>query len=154
MTELQKIEFDILKECIKIIEKHNLQYFLVCGSALGAVKYQGFIPWDDDIDLALPREDYNRFLEYAVKELPEHLFLQNYKTDKYFPLFGSKVRNKNTTYIECPHQKIKMNQGVFIDVFPLDGCPEDSGEVEVFEKERRILHRRTVVYVDYPRFSK
>lgn len=153
MNELQRIEFNILKECIKIIEKYDLKYFLVCGSALGAAKYQGFIPWDDDIDMALPRGDYNKFVEYAKEELPEHLFLQNYTTEKYFPLFGSKVRNKNTTYVERPHKKIPMNQGVFIDVFPLDGCPDDGNDIKQFEKTRKKLQRRTVVYVDYPRFS-
>ena len=154
MTELQKVEFDILKECIKIIEKYNLSYFLVCGSALGAVKYQGFIPWDDDIDIALPRDDYNKFIDYAKKELPENLFVQHHTTDKYFPLFGSKVRNSNTTYVESPHKNILMHHGVFIDVFPLDGCPVEDVDVERFENTRKKLHRRTVVHTDYPRFSK
>ena len=155
MTELQKIEFDMLKECIKIIEKHDLKYFLVCGSALGAVKYQGFIPWDDDIDIALPRDDYNKFLEYATVELPGNLFVQNGKTDKYFPLFGTKIRNSDTTYMESGgYFGVYMNLGVFIDVFPLDGYPDDPISLKQYEKAIKNWNRRRVVHYDYPRFNK
>lgn len=155
MNELQEIEFDILKECIRIIEKHDLKYFLVCGSALGAVKYGGFIPWDDDIDIALPRDDYNKFLEYALSELPENLFVQNGQTDQFYPLFGTKVRNRNTTYIESgKYQNIYMNLGVFIDVFPLDGYPSDPVALKRYEKKIKHWNRCRVVHHDYPRFDK
>ena len=78
MTPLQKTEFALLECIVSICSRLNLRYYLVCGSALGAVKYGGFIPWDDDIDVGMPREDYNRFLSMAPSLLPDHLFLQNY----------------------------------------------------------------------------
>ena len=73
MTEIQKKSFELLCQFVEICEKLDLEYFLVCGSALGAVKYGGFIPWDDDVDVAMHREDYERFLEQAPKLLPEHM---------------------------------------------------------------------------------
>ena len=137
MTELQKIEFDILKEFVRICEELNLTYFLVCGSALGAAKYKGFIPWDDDIDVALPREDYEIFCERAQGLLPKHMFLQNHHTDKKFPLIFSKIRNSNTTFIEKSLAKLDINHGIYIDVFPLDGYPEDVQLQILLEKEKR-----------------
>lgn len=74
MTELQEIEVGLLQQFLSICEKLNLTYYLVCGSALGAVKYGGFIPWDDDIDVALPRKDYERFCREAPELLPEWCF--------------------------------------------------------------------------------
>ena len=77
MTELQQIEKNILACALEIVDRLHLTYFLVCGSALGAVKYNGFIPWDDDIDIAMPRKDYTVFCEKAGELLPPYLFLQN-----------------------------------------------------------------------------
>lgn len=137
MTELQKIEFDILKEFISLCKKLNLKYYLVCGSALGAVKYNGFIPWDDDMDVALPRSDYEIFCKKAQELLPKHLFLQNYKTDTEFPMIYSKLRDSRTTYIEKSVSGRNIHHGVYIDVFPLDGYPEDINARNKIEKEKR-----------------
>ena len=137
MTELQTIQLDTLKEFIRICDELELTYFLVCGSALGAVKYQGFIPWDDDLDVALPREDYKIFCEKAPAMLPKHLFLQNYKTDPEFPLIFSKIRNSNTTFVEASLSRRNINHGVYIDVFPIDGYPDDKKSILFLEKEKR-----------------
>ncbi len=137
MNELQKKELEILKVFIDICEKLHLRYFLVCGSALGAVKYSGFIPWDDDIDVALFRDDYNVFLKEAPKLLPEHIFLQTYKTDNYPNIFA-KLRNSNSTYIEKSVEHIHMNHGIYIDVFPLDGYPLNEKEAGKLERKKKI----------------
>lgn len=136
MTEIQNIELDILKEIIIICENNNINYFLVCGSALGAAKYNGFIPWDDDIDVGMFRNDYERFLEIAPKQLPSHLFLQNYKSDKYYPLFFSKIRNSNTTFLQTSFNDIDMNHGVYVDVFPLDTYPKKKISQILLEKKK------------------
>lgn len=138
MTELQKVELDLLKNFISVCKQLNLRWYLVCGTALGAVKYGGFIPWDDDVDVALPRKDYEVFLEKAQSMLPAGIFLQNYKTDSLFPQLYSKLRNSNTAYIEKSVAHLDMNHGIYIDVFPLDGYPSDKKEAELLEKKIRL----------------
>lgn len=125
MTPLQQKEFELLKLFVQLCNRLELRYYLVCGTALGAVKYGGFIPWDDDVDVAMPRKDYEIFLEKAPALLPEGIFLQNYRTDPAFPQIFSKLRNSNTTYIEKSAAKLPINHGIYIDIFPLDGYPEE-----------------------------
>ena len=88
-------------DAIEICKKNNLQYFLLHGSCIGAVRHKGFIPWDDDIDVGMPREDYDRFTEIAKDQLPMHLFFQTFETDPEYPTAFGKIRNSNTTYF-CP----------------------------------------------------
>ncbi len=128
MNELQKVELDLFSCFTETCEKLNLNYFLVCGSALGAARHGGFIPWDDDMDVGMYREDYNKFMELAPALLPEGIFLQNYKTDPKYAHVFAKLRNSNTTYIEKSAVDMDINHGVYIDIFPLDGCPEDPSE--------------------------
>jgi len=138
MNELQQKEFDILKCFIEICEKLGLNYYLVCGTALGAVKYKGFIPWDDDIDVALPREDYTIFCEKAGALLPEGLFLQTFKTDPKYPAIFAKIRNSNTTFFEKTIANLNINHGVYIDVFPLDGYPRDKKSAKKLERKKQL----------------
>lgn len=153
MNELQKIEFEMLEAFVSICEKLNLRYYLVCGSALGAVKYGGFIPWDDDVDVALPRPDYERFMNEAHKYLPEHIFVQNYRTNHNFPSLGAKLRNSNTTYVEKGHKYNAMHHGVFIDVFPLDGYSEKYTSKEEIHNAVAKYTRRRAIKMNYKRFS-
>ena len=100
MNALQKRVLELFQAFLQVCQQLNLSYFLVCGSALGAVKYQGFIPWDDDMDLAMLRPDYEAFLAQAQALLPRHIFLQNYKTDPAFPAIYSKLRLSGTVFLE------------------------------------------------------
>ncbi len=120
MNELQKTLLEMLKEFVRVCEENNLTYFLVGGTALGAVRHKGFIPWDDDIDVAMPRNDYEKFLLLQDK-FPKKYFIQTYKTDKNYILNYAKLRNSETTYIENYYQTANINHGVWIDIFPLDG---------------------------------
>ena len=142
MNDLQKIEFELLKELLSVCEKLGLRYYLVCGSALGAVKYEGFIPWDDDVDVALPRPDYDILTKKAGELLPEHMFLQNYLTDPEYPLVSSKLRNLNTTFVEKNIEDLNIVHGVFIDVFPIDGLPDGEEEQRKYIKTLRSFERR------------
>lgn len=150
MTELQQVELDLLKHFLRICDELHLTYYLVCGSALGAVKYRGFIPWDDDIDVALPREDYEIFLREAQRMLPEHIFLQNYRTEMFYYALGSKLRDSRTTYIEKGIGHLPMHHGVYIDVFPLDGYPSDRREIRAFERKKLYYYRRRYVRLRPP----
>jgi hypothetical protein len=115
---------DMVEVFLDICEKHHLRYFAVGGTLLGAVRHRGFIPWDDDVDLAMPRKDYERFLEVAPAMLPEHLALTNKRNEPDNPhLYFSRIRNRNTTHITKFAQECRINHGVFIDIFPEDGLP-------------------------------
>lgn len=151
MNELQKKEFELLKIFINVCEQLNLRYYLVCGSALGAVKYGGFIPWDDDIDVGMFREDYETFLREAPKLLPDTVFLQNYKSEKTFPMIYSKLRSSGTTYVESSSKNLAINHGVYLDVFPLDGYPEDAESQEKLERQKTKYKRRLACVYDVKR---
>ncbi len=137
---LKSVELEMLRYFLQICEEHNLRYFLLGGSCLGAVRHQGFIPWDDDIDIGMPREDYEAFLLVAQDELPEFLFLQTAQTDPEYPNNFLKIRNSMTTFIETSVKNFKMNHGVYIDVFPLDGYGMNRCEKFInFLLERRLV---------------
>lgn len=125
MKALWKTQLDILAVVDAICRKHDIRYCLFAGSLLGAVRHKGFIPWDDDIDIAMPRKEYERFLEIAPKELPAHLFLQNSLTDPEWRSQFSRVCNSNTLCVATVYvrNRVCFNMGVSIDVFPLDGVP-------------------------------
>lgn len=153
MTDLQAVEFELLKQFIAVCEELKLTYYLVCGSALGAVKYKGFIPWDDDIDVALPRKDYEIFCNEAPKKLPEWCFLQNYHTERKYYRIGSKLRDSRTTYIECMAENLDINHGVFIDIFPLDGQWKTKTEEKIFKKKLADFEAARRVRLRYHRLS-
>ena len=138
MNELQKVELDLFRCFTEACEKLDLNYFLVCGSALGAARHGGFIPWDDDMDVGMYREDYNKFMAQAPSILPEGIFLQNYESDPAFPYVFAKLRNTNTTYIETCSKGLNINHGIYIDIFPLDGYPSEPAE----QKKLAALKRR------------
>lgn len=144
---------ELLKQFIFVCEKLQLHYFLVCGSALGAVKYHGIIPWDDDIDVALFREDYEIFLKEAQKLLPSNIFLQNTYTDPNVPFIYSKLRNSNTTFIEKSCANLFINHGIYIDIFPLDGYPSKLFEQISLEIRKKYYTYLTYTALDIPRRS-
>jgi lipopolysaccharide cholinephosphotransferase len=116
--QLRKAQLYIANEIKRICDLHQIKYFLDCGSMLGAIRHQGFIPWDDDMDIGMLKSEYNRFLEIAPSELGDDFFLDNYQTNPDNALVFSKVRLKGTKYIEakgCEHSK---HNEVFVDIFP------------------------------------
>lgn len=113
------VELDILLEFDKFCKKHDLKYFLMFGSLLGAVRHNGFIPWDDDTDVCMPRSDYNRFLNLK-DEFKYPFFVQTPYTDKDYLFTYTKIRNSQTTAIITNFIGQRMNWGMMLDVFPLD----------------------------------
>lgn len=125
-TEMKKVwavELDLLARFLKACKKHHLRCFADAGTLLGAVRHQGFIPWDDDIDLVMFREDYDKMVNMAPKEFEEPYFFQNTYSDIDYPRGHAQFRNSDTTGILlCERNKgIRFNQGIFLDVFVLDG---------------------------------
>ena len=120
LKELKKVELEILNEVSRICKKHNLKYSLTGGTLLGAIRHKGFIPWDDDIDIVMPYDDYVLFLEYAKSEMSNKFFVNNIYSDPYFGYLPiSKVMAYNTSMVEIPAKKSKAKSGIFIDIFPL-----------------------------------
>lgn len=101
-------------------DKLKLKYFVIGGTLIGAIRHNGFIPWDNDIDIAMPREDYEKFIKLGQKHLKKNLFIQTYKTDPNYLQNYTKIRDSNTTFIESNVKKHNINHGIFIDIFPLD----------------------------------
>lgn len=127
LRDAQLLMVEILDDVHKLCEKHNLRYFLDAGTLIGAVRHKGFIPWDDDVDIGMPREDYEKFLKIAKKELPEYLFLQTFETDKYYDVYPvpCKIRYNGTLFFEeGTKENLKMHNGVYIDIFPYDSLPK------------------------------
>lgn len=120
LKKMQSSELDILKQFINVCNKLDINYFLIGGTLIGAVRHKGFIPWDDDIDVCMLRKDYDIFLKEGQKYLDDNYFLQTYETDKNYPNCYAKIRNSKTTFLEKSVSNIYMNHGVFIDIFPLD----------------------------------
>lgn len=141
LRDLQLVELDMLKEFVKICQELNLRYFLAGGTLLGCIRHGGFIPWDDDLDVMMPREDYEIFLEKGQALMKEKFFLQSYKTDSEWARGFAKIRNSDTTFIENSVQNLNINHGVYIDIFPLDGCKSKSKILNLKNKIMLEVHR-------------
>lgn len=142
MNDIQKKLLEIAKLYIEICEKLNLRYFAIGGTCLGAVRHNGFIPWDDDMDFGMPRKDYEIFEREAQKLLPNFYFVQTHNTDKeyYYPFM--KIRDSRTTAIEDEMKEFNINHGLWIDIFPLDGLPDSFDKIDKISKKNHDLFRR------------
>lgn len=139
LIQLKSLQLEMLVQFKAVCETLKLRYYLMGGTMLGAVRHGGFIPWDDDIDVGMPRQDYEIFLQKAQSLLPDHLFVQSFVTDPQYPANFAKIRNSQTTYVESSVKKRKMNHGVYMDIFPLDYYPDDA---KAFERKKTALALR------------
>lgn len=126
LRELQIVELKILKEVVRICEKHSLEYFAIDGTLLGAVRHGGFIPWDDDVDIGLPRDSFERFVELAPKELPSSMSINYFKyhedDDKELS-YGVRVYCNDLKIIQHVTENSQPHD-VNIDIMQLDGMPK------------------------------
>lgn len=121
IQEVQDYIYKIFVEFDRVCKKHNLRYSMEGGTLLGAVKFQNFVPWDDDIDVIMLREDYEKFLKIAPSELGKEFFLQSFNNIPKFPLNYAKLCFNGTKICDYAYSHIKeMNHGVFMDIFPVD----------------------------------
>lgn len=121
LRDLQLVELSILREFIRVCEAHGLRYYIAYGTLLGAVRHRGFIPWDDDIDVTMPRGDYNRFAAICASDLRPGFKWQSYATEKHYPHWFGKVIKTDTVFRHALTERLSFQQSVYIDVFPLDG---------------------------------
>lgn len=129
MKRIWAMELDMVRRFVEVCEEYHLQYWMMGGTLLGAVRHKGFIPWDNDIDLAMPRADYNRLLEIGPTEFMAPMFFQTPVTDgaRFFNTYV-KIRNGNGTAATREEVESGMNGGIFIDIFCLDEIPDDLRE--------------------------
>lgn len=136
ITEKQKILLEILEEIDGFCRTNNIPYSLSWGTLLGAVRHGGFIPWDDDADIIMLREDFDRFLK-SYKSEKYHLLFDTSNEDEYFYTGFAKVSDPSTFRVE---KRFKSKYGVAVDIFPLEAVPEDP------EERRKAMHRMMRVH--------
>lgn len=126
IKELWAVQLDLLNEFDRVCKKHNLRYILDAGSLLGAVRHKGYIPWDDDLDVSMLREDYEKLIKIAPQEFKDPYFLQCYQTEHNYSDWVTKLRRSDTTYLLARDLGCKrVNLGVFLDIFVYDSFPND-----------------------------
>jgi lipopolysaccharide cholinephosphotransferase len=122
LRQAQLVLLRMLKIIDDICRKHHIAYWLCSGTLLGAVRHKGFIPWDDDLDICMLRDDYERFVQIAVAEFPDDMMLQTRETDPnyhYLPL-PCKVRDKKSFILSPGHEDEACEKGLYLDIFPAD----------------------------------
>ena len=121
LQDLHAVELDILKAVDAICKKYDLTYTLYCGTLLGAIRHQGFIPWDDDIDLAMPLKDYRRFVKIS-NELPVPYVMVDWDNCKYYHLPWIRIFADGTTHMDPWEAIVDMHHGMWIDIYPVIGA--------------------------------
>lgn len=126
LRQLQNIELEMLIEVDRICKKNDIKYTIIGGTLLGAVRHGGFIPWDDDADVAMLREEYEKFCKIVEFELDtDRFYFQNMDITPGYRWGYAKVRRKNTLFLRENQEQMPYEQGVFLDIFPIDGTPNN-----------------------------
>ena len=134
--KLQSKIFEMLKDIDKLCKENDIEYYLISGSALGAVRHKGFIPWDDDLDIGMTDENYFKFLKICEEKLDkDKYFVQTPKTEKNYYLSFAKIRDITTTLVEENNVDIDITYGVYIDVFPFVGVPNNKMNRNILKRE-------------------
>ena len=137
--EIQLASLDILERLDRLCRENGLTYYLTAGTLLGAVRHGGFIPWDDDIDVAMPRADFDKLAKIAAAGLPQGYFYQDSRTEREYPFLFSKIRREGAQVNEPILERVNIRKGRFLDIFPLDKCPDSPRAANKFFKTVEFL---------------
>jgi len=122
--KMQLIELDMIAELDRVCRKYDINYVIFGGSMLGAVRHKGYIPWDDDADISMLREDYEKFKQHIDELNPEICYFQDHYTDNEYRWGYAKLRRTGTKYVRVGQEHLKSKTGIFIDIFPMDNVPK------------------------------
>lgn len=139
LKEMHECLLNILIAIDKVCREHGLTYYLIAGTMLGAVRHKGFVPWDDDADVALPRKDYDILVEHANEWLPEQFELVSGRHDPMYPYNFARIQDKNTYYVL--RRAFNFVGGVPVDIFPLDGMTENAVKRKIHYMKYGIMNR-------------
>ena len=139
LREIQLYKLDVLLDIAEVCEKHHLNYFLFWGTLLGAIRHDGFIPWDDDIDLGMLWNDYQAFIEVFPKEKGDKYFVQNYLTDRNFPCPWTQIRVNGTTSMPKNLSALDIHWGICVDIFPVISVSDDDKKMEKQKKAFQLI---------------
>lgn len=139
MKEIQEKVYELLKKMDKICRENEIEYYMLGGTMLGAIRHHGFIPWDDDADIGMPRDSYEKFIELLHNSPREDIELCNYRNTDNCPFAFSRLQDTNTTLIEEDRKGAPFVGGVYIDIFPLDGAPNN-------KILRKIMFKKVIFY--------
>ena len=124
LRKVQLTELEILNTINEFCKRHGIKYSLYSGTVIGAVRHQGFIPWDDDVDICMSRDNYNKFIKTWEQNPPKGYILQNKENSPNFPSSFTKIRKDNTTFLHDEIDRGKFHTGIFVDIFPIDRVPK------------------------------
>lgn len=142
LRKMQLIQLDMLKEVDRICKKHNIKYSIIAGTMLGAVRHKGYIPWDDDADIAMLREEYDKFSKICKTELNfDKYYFQDHKNTEGYRWGYGKLRRKNTTFLRKGQEHMPYECGVFIDIFPLDEVPNSKLKRKEFDIKCTVIRK-------------
>lgn len=125
LERLHKELYRTLAEVVRICEMCHIPYFIQGGSAIGALYNKGIVPWDDDIDVGMTRENYDRFLREAPAHLSPEYFLEWFDTEENTPFYFAKIKRNNTLFVEEVWRHMDIHHGIFVDIFPYDRIPDN-----------------------------
>ena len=138
INELRQIQMGILDNVHRFCEAHGLTYFLSSGTLIGAVRHKGYIPWDDDIDIYMPRKDYEQFLQIYSDETGRYRAI-NPQTESHYYYTFVKVVDQKTRMVEKETEGFEI--GVYMDIFPVDYVTDDLAEREQVFKKKKLLYK-------------
>lgn len=144
--KLHKLELDMALEIKRICMMENINYFLIAGTLLGAIRHKGFIPWDDDMDIGMLRQDYEKFINVCPKLLDKKYYIQTMFNDKDYGLTFAKLRLKGTSFVEQFSKNVSKHNEIFLDIFPYDNVPS--------ENLKRKLHSKSIYFKKHLLWSK
>lgn len=142
---VKEIQLEILLEFDRICKENEIHYNIYYGTMLGAIRHQAFIPWDDDIDLAMTRENYDKFLNIYEGKLAKDYFVQDFETDPDYPRQFIRIRKNGTKYLQRYYKSFDIHHGIFIDVFPYDHVYLNQKKEKYRYKYLKILNRINII---------